>query len=482
MALRSANIIGSGPNGLAAAITLAQRGVAVTVYERNATAGGACTTAELTLPGFLHDVGSSVYPLGIASPFFRSLPLEAHGLRYIQPPAALAHPFDDGSAAFFHPSLEQTAAQFDEPQLRDHDRHAWLALLQPLVDNWPLLVDAVTHPLVRIPRSPLRLANFGVQAMMPAAALARLKFKGERSRALLAGCAAHSVLPLGRIASSGAGLVLAAAAHATGWPIAAGGAQSLTNALVSYLASLGGKLVLNAEIEHLAELPQADATLFDTGPLAVDRIAGGALTPSFRTRMRHFHYGPGVFKLDWALSEPIPWRNPEMLQAGTVHLGGTLEEIAASESAATNGRTCDKPFVLLVQPSLFDPSRAPENRHTAWAYCHIPNGSTQDFTAILEAQVARFAPGFHDVILARHAHSPATLERWNPNLVGGDISGGAMTLSQLVTRPTLRSYATSNDRIFLASASTPPGGGVHGMCGHLAALAALKALGDPSHD
>ncbi|MES2393529.1 MAG: NAD(P)/FAD-dependent oxidoreductase, partial [Acidobacteriota bacterium] len=329
MPLRSANIIGSGPNGLAAAITLAQRGVAVTVYERNATLGGACSTAELTLPGFLHDVGSSVYPLGIASPFFRTLPLEAHGLRYIHAPAPLAHPFDDGTAALFHNDLTRTAGQFD-----DHDRRAWLSLLQPFVDNWPMLADAITHPLLRIPSQPFALANFGLQAMLPAVTLAKLRFRDERSRTLLAGNAAHAVLPLTHIGSSGAGLALSAAAHATGWPIAAGGAQSLANALASYFTSLGGKIVLNANIEQLAQLDPADATLFDTSPQALDRIAGDALSPSFRSRMRRFRNGPGAFKLDWALSAPIPWRNPEVLNACTVHLGGSLEHIAYLEPAA----------------------------------------------------------------------------------------------------------------------------------------------------
>ena len=471
MALRKANIVGSGPNGLAAAITLAQRGVAVTVYERAAVVGGACTTAELTLPGFHHDVGSSVYPLGIASPFLRTLPLEAHGLRYIHSPAPLAHPLSDGTAVLLEHDLALTAAQFDE-----HDRRAWLCLLGPLVDNWPALVDELTHPLLRMPRHPLTMMHFGMNAALPATALARLKFRDERARALLAGNAAHSVLPLERVGSSGAGLFLAAAAHATGWPLAQGGAQSLANALASYLVSLGGRIFLNAAITSLGDLDPADATLFDTGPQAVDRIAGDALTPSFRTRMRHYRYGPGAFKLDWALSAPIPWKAAGVARAATVHLGGSLAEIAASESAAFEGRLCDKPYVLLVQPTLFDPTRAPEGKHIAWAYCHIPNAGTHDFTAIIEAQVERFAPGFRDTILARHAYSPQAFEAWNPNLVGGDISGGAMTLSQLLSRPTAHLYRTSNEAIFLCSASTPPGGGVHGMCGHLAALAALQSL------
>ena len=469
MALQTANIVGSGPNGLAAAITLARRGVAVTVYERSGHIGGAATTAELTLPGFHHDVGSSVYPLGIASPFFRTLPLTAHGLRYIQPDAPLAHPLDDGTALTLERDIEATIAQ-----LGGADGEAWRHLLSPLVADWETLVNSLMQPLLSIPRHPLGLARFGMEGGLPATTLAKLYFRDESTRALLAGCAAHSVLPLTRIGSSAAGLVLAAAAHTTGWPVAEGGAQSLSNALAGCLRSLGGRIFLNAEIEDLAQLDPADATLFDTGPRAVDRIAGNALTPSFRTRMRHYNYGPGAFKVDWALSEPIPWIAADCRRAGTVHLGGSLAEIAASESAAFNGRHCDRPYVLLVQPSLFDPTRAPEGRHTAWAYCHVPNGSTVDLIGIIEDQVSRFAPGFRDCILARHTRNSAQLEAWNPNNVGGDISGGEMTITQLLTRPTAHLYRTSNPRLYLCSASTPPGGGVHGMCGHLAALAALS--------
>jgi phytoene dehydrogenase-like protein len=468
MPLSSANIVGSGPNGLAAAITLAQRGVAVTVYERNAQVGGAATTAELTLPGFRHDVGSSVYPLGVASPFFRTLPLGAHGLRFIHPEASLAHPLDDGTAVTLEHPIEDTMTQ-----LSAHDGRAWKHLLASLIDDWDVLVDQLMRPLLRLPRHPLGLARFGAEGAMPAAMMARLLFRDERTRALLAGCAAHSVLPLTHVGSSAAGLVLAAAAHTTGWPIVEGGAQSLSNALANYLLSLGGRIYLNAEIEDLAQLDCADVTLFDTGPRSVDRIAGRVLTPSFRTRMRHFNYGPGAFKVDWALAEPIPWRAAECRRAATVHLGGSLAEIARSEAAAFSGRHCDRPYVLLVQPSLFDRTRAPEGRHTAWAYCHVPNGSTVDMTEAIERQVERFAPGFRDCVLARHVWHTQQLEAWNPNLVGGDVAGGAMTISQLVTRPTAHLYRTSHSQVYLCSASTPPGGGVHGMCGHLAALAAL---------
>ena len=472
MPLRAANVVGSGPNGLAAAITLAQRGVRVTVYERGPGVGGACSTGEITLPGFHHDLGSSVYPLGIASPFFRSLPLERHGLRWIEPDAPLAHPLDDGTAVMLEHSLEQTAAQLGE-----HDGRAWTHLLGPLVADWERLVETVMHPLSRVPRHPLGLAKFGLAAAQPAALLGKLLFRSERARALLAGNAAHSVLPLTHVASSGAGLVLMAAAHASGWPLAAGGAQALSDALASYLASLGARIYLHAGIERLDQLDPADVTLFDTSSRALDRIAGQTLTPSFRTRMRHFQQGPGAFKMDWALSAPIPWAAKECLRAATVHVCGSMAEVVRSEAASHNGRRCARPFVLLVQPSLFDPSRAPAGRHTAWAYCHVPHGSTADYTDAIESQIERFAPGFRRCILARRTSSPGALEAWNPNLVGGDVSGGAMTLSQLLTRPTAHLWRTSNPRVYLCSASTPPGGGVHGMCGFLAAQAAWRDHG-----
>ncbi len=471
MSLRSANIVGSGPNGLAAAITLARRGVDVTVYERNAQIGGACSTSEITLPGFHHDLGSSVYPLGVCSPFFRSLPLEQHSLRWIEPPAPLAHPFDNGSAALLEHSLNETAAQFTP-----HDSRTWRALFNPTVRDWPKIIDAVMHPLLSLPRNPIAMANFGLAAMLPARTLAQTSFRSEPARALFAGLAAHSVIPLSRIASAATGLVLGAAAHTTGWPIAGGGAQALSNALAGYLKSLGGRIVLHAEVTHLEALPPADATFFDTSVASLTRIAGSALAPGFLARLRGFQPGTGIFKLDWALNAPIPWRNAACARAATVHLGGSLEEIARSEHDAFNGQKNDRPFVLLVQPTLFDPTRAPAGRHTAWAYCHVPAGSTADLTQVIEDQVTRFAPDFRDTILARRAGNSAALAAWNPNLAGGDISGGAMTLTQLAFRPTARGYRTSNPRIFLCSSSTSPGGGVHGMCGHLAAKAALQSL------
>ena len=469
MPLRTANIIGSGPNGLAAAITLAQRAVQVTVCERNARIGGACSTAEVTLPGFRHDLGSSVYPLGVASPFFRTLPLAEHGLRWIEPDAPLAHPLDDGTALLLEHSLEATAAQFGA-----HDARAWRLLFSSSVRDWPTLVREVTQPLLRLPRSPVVMATFGAAAMLPAQALARTVFRDEPAQALFAGCAAHAVLPLTHVASAATGLILATAAHTTGWPIAAGGAQSLTDALAAYLRSLGGTILPDTEISELEQLPPADATLFDTSVAALDRIAGESFTPAYRKVLRGFQPGPGIFKLDFALREPIPWRAAECHRAATVHLGGTLAEIARSEDDAFHGRACDRPFVVLVQPSLFDPSRTPEGKHTAWAYCHVPYGSTENLTEVIERQIERFAPGFRDCILASRASNSADLARWDPNLAGGDISGGAMTLSQLLLRPTERLYSTSNPSVYLCSSSTPPGGGVHGMCGHLAALRALE--------
>jgi phytoene dehydrogenase-like protein len=458
--MRSAHIIGSGPNGLAAAITLAQRGVAVTLYERNALLGGACSTSEITLPGFRHDLGSSAYPLGIASPFFQSLPLADFGLRWIEPDAAVAHPLDDGSVVMLQHSIPATTDQFEHA-----DAIAWSALLAPSVRNWTKLVEDFTQPLLRWPSHPIAIA---------ATILAKGLFRSDRARALFAGCAAHSVLPLSRVASSATGLVLAAAGHTTGWPIAKGGAQSISNALAAYLQSLGGKVVLNAEVTSLNDLPTADATFFDTSVTALQRIAADALSPSFTRRLQRFKPGPGIFKLDFALSQPIPWTAKETLRAATVHLGGTLDEIARSEHDAFYGRRNEKPYVLLVQPSLFDNTRAPAGKHTAWAYCHVPTGSTDDLTDVIENQIERFAPGFRDCILAKRASNSITLATWNANLTGGDISGGAMTLSQLLFRPTAKQYRTSNPQLYLCSSSTPPGGGVHGMCGNLAALAALQ--------
>ncbi len=473
MPLRSANIVGSGPNGLAAAITLAQRGVAVTVFERNGHLGGASATAELTLPGFHHDVGSSAYPLGIASPFFNSLPLESYGLRWLQPEIPVAHPLEDGQAAVLHRDLLQTSAQFST-----HDARAWQDLLASSVRDWPALVADFLQPLLRIPSNPVALGTFGTAAFWPAKRLAEVVFQTEPARALFAGCAAHSVLPLTRVVSSATALVLAAAGHAVGWPVAAGGGGAITQALAAYLRDLGGQIVLEHPIRTLGDLPPADVTLFDTSAHALALICGEALTPSYRTRLAHFRRGPGIFKIDYALDGPIPWAADPCRRAGTVHVGGTLAEVTRSEHDAFFGRIPppaeDKPFILLVQPSVIDPTRAPAGKGTAWAYCHVPAGSNVDRTEAIERQIERFAPGFRDTVLARKVWNPAKLAASNPNLLAGDVSGGAMTLTGLLARPTLRAYRTSNPAIYLCSSSTPPGGGVHGMAGHNAALAALK--------
>ena len=477
MPLRTANVIGSGVNGLAAAVALARRGVAVTVFERNERIGGACSTAEITLPGFRHDLGSSAYPLGVASPFFKSLPLADFGLRWIEPDAPLAHPLDDGTAVILEHSLDATAAQFVEGS-DGYDAHAWRTLLASSVRDWTGLVSDFMQPLLRVPSHPVAMATFGTAALWPAKLLADTIFRHPRARALFAGCAAHSVLPLTRIVSSATGLVLAAAGHAEGWPVVAGGSQALPDALAAYLRTLGGEVVTGHAVGTLRELPPADVTLFDTSVRALDTLAGDALTPSFRRRLAAFRRGPGIFKIDYALSEPIPWRAAACKRAATVHLGGTLEEITYSEHEAFYGRipakSEDKPYALLVQPSLFDPTRAPAGKHTAWIYCHVPTGFTGDRTEAIERQLERCAPGFRDVVLARRTWNADELAGWNPNLLGGDVSGGVMTLSGMVARPTLRAYRTSNPRVYLCSSSTPPGGGVHGMAGYNAAVAALR--------
>jgi phytoene dehydrogenase-like protein len=482
--MADATIIGAGPNGLSAAITLQQAGVQTTVLEAGATVGGAARTAETTLPGFRHDLGSSVYPMGAASPFFNSLPLARYGHGWIEPPAPLAHPLDDGTAVMLEHDLAATCSGLGDAG----DGAAYRAILKPLVAEWPGLCREILAPVLHVPRSPLLLARFGLYAMLPAATLARSAFRGERARALFAGMAAHSVLPLTSAFSAAVGLVLAAAGHTTGWPIAEGGAQTLSDALARHFEALGGTIRVNQPVVSLAEAENAgaepaEAVLCDISPRQLLTIAGDRLSPAFRRQLAGFRYGPGTFKIDWALSDPIPWKAKDCLRAGTVHVGGTLAEIAASEAApwAKNGSdgAGAKPFVLLVQPSLFDPSRAPGGKHTAWGYCHVANGSEMAATegiAAIEAQVERFAPGFGECILARSITAPAQFERWNANLIGGDLSGGAMTARQLIFRPTPRLYGTSLPHVFLCSASTPPGGGVHGMCGHLAARQALRRL------
>ena len=464
-------VVGSGPNGLAAAITLAQAGVRVDVYEAEAEPGGAMRTLPLTLPGFSHDFGSAVFPMGVSSPFVRSLPLEKYGLEWIHGEAPLAHPLDDGTAVV----LERDLGAVD--RVLGMDGRRWRALLQPLVEHWDEFVNDAFGPVARLPRHPLRMARFGMSALQPARWIVRNEFEGVRTRALFAGLAAHSFLSFDQTLSSAAALVLGAAAHAAGWPVPRGGAGAIAKALIAHLESLGGKLHTSQRIDAKSwrELGgEKTLTLFDTTPRALAAIAGDRTPAKFRTTAQRFVAGPGAFKVDYALSQPVPWKAQACQRAITVHLGGTYEEIAAAEDAVVRGRCAERPFVLTAQPSLYDPTRAPEGKHVLWAYCHTPNGADLDMTERIEAQIERFAPGFRDCVLERRASSPADLEEMDANLVGGDISGGAMTMRQFFFRPGMRGYATGAPGLYLCSSSTPPGGGVHGMCGVYAARLALR--------
>jgi phytoene dehydrogenase-like protein len=462
-------VVGSGPNGLAAAIVLARAGLSVSLLEGEDTVGGGCRSAELTLPGFVHDVCAAVHPLAAASPFMRSVPLERHGVEWVHSPAALAHPFDDGTAALLLRSVDETAAGLGE------DGSRYRRLMAPLVDRADPLLTELLAP-IRLPGHLATMARFSARAALPANVLARRTFRGPKARGLFAGLAAHAMLPLTRLPSAAFGLVLGVLAHSAGWPFARGGSQRIVDGLVSYLESLGGEVSTDRRISALAELGVARPVLFDVSPRSLVAIAGGALPSGYRRQLERFRYGPGVFKLDWALEAPIPWRAAECASAATVHLGATLEEIVASEREPWRGAIAERPFVLLAQQTLFDPSRAPEGKHTAWAYCHVPNASRVDMTERIEAQVERFAPGFRELVMWRSALGPAELEAHNPNYVGGDINGGAADLRQTLARPALRAspYASPLPGVFLCSASTPPGGGVHGMCGFHAAQAALR--------
>jgi phytoene dehydrogenase-like protein len=474
--MTDAVVVGSGPNGLAAAIALAQAGLSVSVLEAAEAVGGGARSAELTLPGFVHDVCSAIHPLGVASPFFRTLPLAEHGVEWIEPPAALAHPFEDGTAALLERSPDAAALGLGE------DDRRWRRVFEPLAGDAEPLLEDVLAPL-HLPAHPLALARFGARAGLPATALARLSFRGAKARGVFAGLSAHSMLRLDRPPSAAFGLMLGLLAHAVGWPFPRGGSQQLSDALASHLRSLGGEIETGRRVASLAELGEARPVLLDVTTRDLLELAGERLPTLYRRRLERYRYGPGVFKLDWALDGPIPWRAEECARAGTVHLGATLEEIAASEAAPWRGEIAERPYVLLAQQSLFDPTRAPAGRHTAWAYCHVPNGSGIDMTERIEAQVERFAPGFRERILARSALGPAEMERYNANYVGGDINGGAATLSQLFTRPVARvsPYTTPLPGVFLCSSSTPPGGGVHGMCGFHAARAALRQRSGDSH-
>ena len=469
--MKRANVIGSGPNGLSAAIVLAQSGIDVEVFEAEAVPGGGARTLPLTLPGFMHDFGSAVHPMAAGSPFFATLPLCEHGLGWVHGEAPLAHPLDDGSAVMLEHNLTDQDKEFGQ------DAEAWRNLVTPLVDHWDRFAHEALGPVVRVPRHPLFMARFGMAAFQSARRIATHNFTQPRTRALFAGLAAHSFLSLDDTLSSAVALVLGAAAHKVGWPVPLGGSQSITKALIGHLQNLGGKVYtscrVDAEIFRKLNGPKA-MTLFDTSPRQVAAIAGDCLTKGFRGLMEHFKLAPGVFKIDYALSQPVPWRAAECRRAITVHLGGTFEEIAEAEKLVLQGQHPERPFVLTAQPSLFDPTRAPQGQHTFWAYCHVPNGSTVDMTHRLEGQIERFAPGFRDCVLARHVSTPATLEKMNANLLGGDISGGAMTMRQFLLRPTALTYETSAPNLFICSSSTPPGGGVHGMCGFRAANVALR--------
>jgi phytoene dehydrogenase-like protein len=464
-------VIGSGPNGLAAAVTIARRQRSVLVLEAAPTIGGGARSAELTLPGFVHDVCSAVHPMAVASSFFRSVPLAEHGLSWIHPPLPLAHPLDDGTAAVLARSIAETR------QSLGRDAAAYARHMGPLVGGAEGLFADALGPL-QIPRHPLTMLRFGIQALRSASGLAKGWFQGPQARALMAGLAGHSILPLEQGLSAAVALMLGIAGHSVGWPVPRGGAQSISDALASYLRSLGGEVVTNCRVESFAQLPPARAYLFDTAPRNLAAICEDVLPESFRRKLIRFRHGPGVFKLDWALAHPIPWKTEACRQAGTIHVGGTLDEIALSERQIWQGEHPTKPYVLVAQQSLFDDTRAPAGKHVGWGYCHVPAGSTVDMTAAIEQQIERFAPGFGDCILARSRITTATLEQGNANCIGGDVSGGVMDLRQLFTRPTARlvPYSTPVPNVFLCSASTPPGGGVHGMCGFFAAQAALRTV------
>ena len=472
MSAYDAVVVGSGPNGLSAAIVLARAGLSVLVLEAHETIGGGARTEELTLPGFKHDICSAIHPMGVMSPFFKTLPLAEHGLVWLDSPYPITHPLDDGSAAVLELSVDKTAARLGG------DGDAYRRLMQPFASNAAALFDEILRPLRLLPHHPFLLARFGLDGVRSALSLAK-RFRGDAARALFGGCAAHSFLPLDGAGSASFGLVLAIAGHAIGWPCAKGGSGAIIEALASYFRSLGGTIKTATPVRSMGDVPSSRAVLFDVTPRQLADIAGDDLPPSYTKRLRSFRYGPGVFKIDWALDGPIPWRAEECRHSATVHVGGTIEEIAEHEAAIWQGRNTGRPFVLVAQQSLFDDSRAPDGKQTGWAYCHVPHGSTDDMTDAIEQQIERFAPGFRQRILARHTMNTAAYESYNANIVGGDISGGANTLAQVMARPFLRRdpYSTPNKRIYLASSSTPPGGGVHGMCGYWAARSAMKMFG-----
>lgn len=469
--MEDAVVIGSGPNGLTAAVELARHGKSVLVLEARNEIGGGTRSAELTLPGFLHDVCSACHPMGVLSPALRNYPLEKHGLRWIHPSASVAHPLDGQPAVLLRRSLEQTASELGV------DESSYRRLFAPFLNHPHELLADLMGPL-RIPRHPLRMARFGLPGLLPATTFLRGRFRGDRARALLAGCAGHSILPLERPLTAAVGMIFALTGHVEDWPVAAGGSRSIALALASYLRELGGRIEVGCRVRTMRDVPDSRVVLFDTSPDQLAEIGQATLPTSYVRRLRRYRYGPGAFKLDWALDGPIPWRDPACLEASTVHVGGAMEEVAAAEADVWRGKHPDRPFVMVVQQSQFDPGRAPEGKHTGYAYCHVPPGSTVDCTAAIEGQMERFAPGFGELVLARHKTNTADFYAGNPNYVGGAITGGVSDLAQFFTRPVARldPYSTPDARLFLCSASTPPGGGVHGMCGYFAAHSALKRL------
>jgi len=465
-------IVGSGPNGLAAAIEIARAGHSVCVLEASNTIGGGARTAELTLPGFWHDVCSAIHPLAIASSAFRSFSLESFGLEWIHPPAPLAHPFDDGTAAVLEKSIENTAAGLGE------DAKAYTETFGPLAEYADALVSDILAPPIRVPRHPLLLTRFGLHEIQSVARFARRRFSGPRARALFAGIAGHSNMPLTARPTTAFGLLLGMLGHARGWPLAKGGSQKISNALLAYLSTLGGQTVTSHRVRSFRDIPAARAILFDVAPQQLLAIAGDRFPASYQRQLSKYQHGPGVFKIDWALSEPVPWRARECSRAATLHIGGTFEEIVAAEADVGRGRHAERPYVLFAQQTLFDKTRAPAGKHTAWGYCHVPNGSTYDMTERIESQIERFAPGFRDCIIGRHVMSTAQMQSYNPNYIGGDISGGSQNIWQVLARPAVRlvPYRTPVKSMFICSSSSPPGGGVHGMCGYHAARVALRTV------